>query len=49
MESPQKELAKSCEDFLNLMKKMKEKVISPQKEIWKCTGKNQGILESIDI
>ena len=23
--------------------------ISPQKEIWKCTGKNQGILEYADI
>lgn len=35
MESPQKELAKSCEGFLNLMRKKERKKwqISPQKEI----------------
>lgn len=51
MESPQKELAKSWEGFLNLMRKKERKKwqISPQKEIWKCTGKNQGILEYADI
>ena len=49
---PPKGACKILWGFLKSYEKKKERKkrqISPQKEIWKCTGKNQGILESVDI